>query len=447
MPSSPSTSPSSGNNTRISRSSSYPGLPDAPDGYVKLCILKHKLTDDENILSAQNGIVLFGRSPPDEDDIEHERRILYIPTGENNRKLTTKELSDMVLSAIYHSHIHSTEGDEDVPRFKWNSRIAGLWYEPIKDGKAAFVPLCSIVQNPNIWCETDRDYYVLNPDVMEDELTLLALETWKQRLLQFFSIACFFHLLIWFMYGFSAGLIFVGMVCSFVFYIWTKDDIQLPNGVGLREKLIDEIFFLYDYITDAHTVIQCTVISTAYLYMTNMHFQVFGMIIGGFHSVAWTVVRHFYRWRWGLQRLETQYFEPVVNRLSQVCEELTMQDRSFWKSNMDACISIFATYERNFLLAFEKTLVFSIVFMVTTSLLHSNIVGPVFAGTRSAWPYFIIYGLVLIIFVFVFNNSGLDLFMRWDQDLVSNDIQTFVTLSKKVLSKSTGAGGVSSGWF
>ena len=85
--------------------------------------------------------------------------------------------------------------------------------------------------------------------------------------------------------------------------------------------------------------------------------------------------------------------------------------------------------------------------MVTTSLLHSNIVGPVFAGTRSAWPYFIIYGLVLIIFVFVFNNSGLDLFMRWDQDLVSNDIQTFVTLSKKVLSKSTGAGGVSSGWF
>ena len=126
------------------------------------------------------------------------------------------------------------------------------------------------------------------------------------------------------MYGFSAGLIFVGMVCSFVFYIWTKDDIQLPNGVGLREKLIDEIFFLYDYITDAHTVIQCTVISTAYLYMTNMHFQVFGMIIGGFHSVAWTVVRHFYRWRWGLQRLETQYFEPVVNRLSQVCEELSI---------------------------------------------------------------------------------------------------------------------------
>ena len=100
MPSSPSTSPSSGNNTRISRSSSYPGLPDAPDGYVKLCILKHKLTDDENILSAQNGIVLFGRSPPDDDDIEHERRILYIPTGENNRKLTTKELSDMVLSTV-----------------------------------------------------------------------------------------------------------------------------------------------------------------------------------------------------------------------------------------------------------------------------------------------------------------------------------------------------------
>jgi hypothetical protein len=42
-----------------------------------------------------------------------------------------------------------------------------------------------------------------------------------------------------------------------------------------------------------------------------------------------TVVRHFYRWRWGLQRLESQYFDSVVNRLSQVCEELTMQDRSF----------------------------------------------------------------------------------------------------------------------
>jgi hypothetical protein len=122
-----------------------------------------------------------------------------------------------------------------------------------------------------------------------------------------------------------------------------------------------------------------------------------------------------------------------------------MQDRSFWKNNMDACISIFATYERNFLLAFEKSLIFVIVFLIVTSMLHSNIVGPVFAGTRSAWPYFIIYGIVLLAFLVVFNNSGLDLFMRWDQDLVSNDIKTFVTLSNKIRSKSGGNG--LSGWF
>ena len=122
-----------------------------------------------------------------------------------------------------------------------------------------------------------------------------------------------------------------------------------------------------------------------------------------------------------------------------------MQDRSFWKNNMDACISIFATYERNFLLAFEKSLVFVIVFLIVTSMLHSNIVGPVFAGTRSAWPYFIIYGIVLLGFLVVFNNSGLDLFMRWDQDLVSKDIKTFVALGNKIRSKSSGNG--LSGWF
>eukprot|EP00943_MAST-04B_sp_MAST-4B-sp1_P000692 g692.t1 len=330
MPSQPqpvSTTTSSSNPPSALRSSSYSifaNRPDAPDGFKELCILKSKVTDDERFLSAQNGLVLFGRRPPDADDIEHERRILYIPTGEGNRKLSIKDLSDMILSSIYHTHVHGQDGENDeVPKFKFNSRIAGLWYEPLIDGKAAFVPLASIADNPSFWCLADRDYYVLNPDVMEDELTAIALEVWKNRIFQFFSCQAFLHLFIWLTYDFVAGLVFITAMIIFVSYFWYYNTIQLPNGVDLREKLIDEGFFVFDYIVDPNIIIQCTVISIGYFYMAGMHFQVFGVIIGGFHSVAWTIVRHFYRWRWGLQRLEYRYFETIVTRLSQVCEDLT----------------------------------------------------------------------------------------------------------------------------
>ena len=148
--------------------------PPPPQGYLELCVLRSKLPDDDRFCSAQNGISCFGRRPPDDDDVEHERRVLYIPIADT---LTSKELSNLIIAIVDNKH-YDPNGEQLPTVGAFAGSIAGLFFEPDRDGgKAIFVPITTISQHPDLFCgpqdghETPRDYFVLNPDVMEDEAT------------------------------------------------------------------------------------------------------------------------------------------------------------------------------------------------------------------------------------------------------------------------------------
>ena len=256
--------------------------PPPPNGYQELCVLRSKVPDDDRFISAQNGFTFFGRRPPDDDDIERERRVLYIPSpsayvppednqqdNENNRpdKLTAKELSDLVQAAVDAKHYKPEGGALPTVGFL-TGKIAGLFFEPDQDGgKAIFVPISSIAKHPEQFCGIERrDYYVLNPDVMEDEATENSLDNWRHGIRTSLFITGMLHIYVWYRYNIVVSAIVPAILVLCFVALWSSQ-VSLRNGCKLNEKLVDEAFFVYDFLSDSTSWIQMIILLFGYLYM------------------------------------------------------------------------------------------------------------------------------------------------------------------------------------
>ena len=236
--------------------------PPPPPGYLELCVLRSKVPDDTRFLSAQNGFTFFARKPPHDDDVEHERRVLYIPspksyvpeneednTADSLERLTPKTLSDLIVAIVDKTHYDRMDGLLPTVGV-FAGAIAGLFFEPDNEGKAIFVPLAVIARHPERFCGIEgRDYYVLNPDVMEDEATEESLDSWRYGMRSGIFVSGFAHIYVWNHYNVFVGLLVPLLLLVSCLTLWNSD-IQLRNGMQLNEKLIDEAFFIYDFMSN-----------------------------------------------------------------------------------------------------------------------------------------------------------------------------------------------------
>lgn len=408
--------------------------PAPPNGYCELCVFRCKTPDDERFLSAQNGVTLFGRNPPDEDDVERERRVLYVPSpksfipddepdGDPPQLLTPVMLSNMVVAAVDKSH--DSQGEERLPTVagRYADIVAGLFYEPDNDGgKAVFVPLAEIARHPEKFCVDDRDYYVLNPDVMEDDATEEALKNWRHGMRNVLFVSGLIHMYVWDNYGSVVGVLVPVMIGALFILLWNSK-IQLRNGVKLNERLLDEVFFIYDFLSSSIAWLQLTVLIFGYLHSFGVHGEVIHFISSIIGTITSFPVRTFFRWRYGLPpMLPTSRF---TSKLAAVCETLAPQGGNFWSEQPRACVEIFGNFEWHFIQSTEKSVVFLIGFSAVSSVVQTTIVDRVFGNTRSAWPQVFIYTMLAMGTYQMYINTPLDILPGLGDELHDGGQQSF----------------------
>lgn len=461
-----------------------------PPGYVELQIFKRKVPFDDRILTAQNGLTLFGTNPPDDDDVEHLRRIIYVPTGEQGtRKLTLKEMSDAILGTVY-------DDDTQIPTFGWFKRITGLFFEPAilnedddgdgdddssdsgsgsgsdvaewedsdddmeenlgkgkgkgkskrpvkekkksdsegtgegdpwkrdkaweksqrvkteaivdddidadRGGKAVFVPLPALIHNPKLWCIAGRDWYVLNPDVVEDEAADKQLERWRDNGRVSWFLFCVAH--IWWWHAsesFLLSLAVPGMAAILVFAIF-KLDVRLKNAERLNDRCLDEFFFIAEMLENWTTYLMMAAVGAGYLWITDLLVPLTHAIFFTSRTLGEYYLRRVYRGRWQMPSIIHR--EAFRERLPAVCEGLTHHRRDFWAQNLHACSAMYRTYEDNFVQKGEKMFFVLIIFLALGSILHKYVVKPVFGFSRSALPQMMIYGALASAFVVIYTT-------------------------------------------
>ena len=70
-----------------------------------------------------------------------------------------------------------------------------------------YVPLSAIAADPLLWCVRGRDYFVLNPDVVEDEASEEQLERWGLILKRLLMLTFALHAFVWRYVSFRASLL------------------------------------------------------------------------------------------------------------------------------------------------------------------------------------------------------------------------------------------------
>ena len=415
----------------------------APNGYEELCILRRKVPDDDRFLSAQNGCTCFERGPPDDGEVERERRVLYIPTGENGtHKLTAKALSNLIIASVDNTHYNKEDerGKGSLPTVKvFSGQLAGLFFEHVLNtasetkGKAIFVPLEAIARYPDEWCGIERrDYYVLNPDVMENEATEESLDRWRVNMRILFFALGLLHLYVWNHYNGIIGLLVPGGAIAGCILLW-KQKFELRNGQKLNDKLIDEAFFVYDFLSSPIAWIKMTILFFGYLYMFGYEVVVLHVFTSGLGFFSGFLIRMIFRWRWGLPvMIPTSVFDT---RLARVCETLAPQGGTFWGEQPRACVEIFGNFEWHYIQAVEKVLIFVLLFAVAVSVIQSLIIDKIFKNTRSAWPQAFIYSVLALSTYQLYINTPLDILPGWGDDFHDGGQQQFAADYNKALAE------------
>jgi len=223
----------------------------------------------------------------------------------------------------------------------------------------------------------------------------------------------------WASWGFVLGLSVPIAGAGLCTVLW-QSNLRLRNGLELNDKLVDEAFFAYDFASDGVAWSQGVLLLAGYFWQLGFLHSFLSGVLSFVISFSSFYIRRWFRWRWNLPPLpgesafaaETGAAQFRLG-LSRVCEAITTQPSHFWDRNMNACISIFGTYEYNYVQQVQKAALFTITLLLISSMLHKSVIGPVFENTRAGWPYFVIYGALAMAMFAVYGSTPTDVMPSW----------------------------------
>ena len=325
---------------------------------------------------------------------------------------------------------HYIERDGKQPK-----DLAGLWYEPDidedgvgGDGRAVFVLLSQIVKHPELYCSHPdpaknargrpdypggRLYFVINPDVQEDDDTEEELDLWAGYFHMLLVVTASAHIASWHHFGFRGSFTAPVVAVLLCAGVWHRiKDLTLRNGRNILDKLLDENFFIFEKFNEETTPwIIASGLAIAYAHLFGILDDTASIVLQFLQAFLSAFVRPVYRAKMGLPSGQGRSFRDALPR---VCEDVTRHPAAFWEKNPEACAHIFAAYEDTFVALMVKNVIFLGIFVLACYLAYDLIIQRLFSDhVRSVIPHIIVYSCVGLFVASMYSKTPDDLLSGW----------------------------------
>ena len=420
-------------------------LPAPPHGMLELWVQASKTPPKDRQMGLICALFAGARRPADDDDVAHDSKCIYVPSGlGGTSKIDKNELSALIKAAI--NEDDTIMGNDLLMDVAKNGHLTSLWYEPDVDGdgaggdgEAVMVPLSQVAAHPTMWCshpnpgsflehndgdgaghaardgpivrvvpgdedgQLQRVYYVVNPDVDEDEDTEGELDLWSGYVHSLLLLTLGLHVAAWFEYGFLSSLaVPAASLATFLLVQARTKGLKLRNGKDLNGKLWDELFFIPEKF---HEEALPWVISAGFAVAYGSLLGILNGAVGSVSTVlrvsAAALIRPAYRTHMGLPLASGQAFDAA---LPKVCEAVTRQPAGFWAANPVACAAIVTAFEDSFIDSALRGLAFVAIFLGGCWVAYEFIIAKLFDGVNSVVPHLVVYGAVALAAWQVYSN-------------------------------------------